>query len=149
MKKFMADHLGKLLLGSVLLAVVIWALCVYIPGSRKKDIVLCSVAGETIEMQLDLKWHNRMFSEDKISGEITVNGIKYTSKGLQVPGGATFTADVNGEELVTVFGHVYGKKFDYFEVSCAADPDAERALYYYPAANADEAIAMFLAIYGV
>ncbi len=148
MKKFLAEHLGKLLLGTVLLAVVIWAVCVYVPGARKKDIVLFSVEGKSVEMQLDLKWHNRIFSDDKISGDITVNGVKYTSEGLQVPEGAYFTANVDGEEKIVVFGHVYGKKFNYFEISYDHKQGTAPQLYYYPATNAEEAKAMLFAIYG-
>lgn len=148
MKKFLADHLGKLILGTVLLAVAIWVVCVYVPGSRKKDIELFSVDGKSVEMQLDLKWHNRVFSEDKISGDITVNGVKYTSEGLQVPEGAYFTANVDGEEKIIVFGHVYGKEFNYFEISYDHKEGTDPQLYYYPATNAEEALAMLLAIYG-
>ena len=149
MRKFILEHFGKLLLGSILLAIAIWAVCVYVPVKERKTVEMWAVDGKTIEAEIDITWNRRVFSEDKIKGTVVVDGVVYASEDLQAVTNAAFYAVGGDPEACIVFSHVYGKRLEYIEVIYNPMTGETPKFYYYPASSKEDALVMFMAIYGV
>ena len=78
MKKYLSEHKTGLIIAAVLIILAVFAICFYSPVRiQEPNMVAYGKDGEKLEFELYIKWHRRLFSEDKAMGAVIIDGVKY------------------------------------------------------------------------
>ena len=78
MKKYLSEHKTGLIIAAVLLILAVFAICFYSPVRiQEPNMVAYGKDGEKLEFELYIKWHRRLFSEDKAMGSVIIDGVNY------------------------------------------------------------------------
>ena len=57
--------------------VLLFLIFFYIPKPIKTSMWVCDATDQTFEMELDIKWHRRLFTEPHLTGSVFLNGEEY------------------------------------------------------------------------
>ena len=88
MKKYLSEHKTGLIVAAVLLILAVFAICFYSPVRiQEPNMAAYSKDGEKLEFELYIKWHRRLFSEDKAMGTVIIDGVKYETPAKSNVGG--------------------------------------------------------------
>ena len=78
MKKYISEHKTGLIIAAVLIILAVFAIYFYSPVRiQEPNMVAYGENGEKLEFELYIKWHRRLFSEDKAMGAVIIDGVKY------------------------------------------------------------------------
>ena len=143
MKKYLSEHKTGLIIAAVLIILAIFAICFYSPVRiQEPNMVAYSENGEKLEFELYIKWHRRLFVEDKASGSIVIDGVKYETQPEDEKYSVhsiffyaeTNTENVSGEETNIVKLSAKTPKLRNFTVTFSPDGGSIANLYGFPEA---------------
>lgn len=61
---------------------LVYSVIFYWPTPVKKSITCCDLAGNTIQVELELKYCRRLFSSPHLKGTVVVDGVEYVDQAI-------------------------------------------------------------------
>ena len=99
MKKYLSEHKTGLIIAAVLIILAVFAICFYSPVRiQEPNMVAYSENGEKLEFELYIKWHRRLFSEDKAMGSVIIDGVNYETPAKSNVNGFFFLPTENSSD---------------------------------------------------
>ncbi len=68
------------ILVALLLVTAIGALLFYLPVQKLYSMTVCSLEGDTKQLEIDLKYYRRLFLPDYVKGTVILDGVEYTDQ---------------------------------------------------------------------
>lgn len=86
----------KRILILILVSLLVFVLILYhIPIDRKSSMSVCSLSGDTMQMEIDVKYQRRLFSAPYVKGTVYLDGVEYIDEDSILK---TFQNVTNGSE---------------------------------------------------
>ena len=135
MKKYISEHKTGLIIAAVLLILAVFAICFYSPVRiQEPNMVAYGENGEKLEFELYIKWHRRLFLEDKAMGSVIIDGVKYETPDKGRVDGFFFSPEESTSNDMTEVIRMSADtpKLKSFTLSINHDGDTFATLYGYP-----------------